>query len=203
MTRENLLEKLKFMHFSDKILGAFADVKRENFVPENFKHLAYKDIALHIGQNQTISQPSTIAIMLSLLDVQEGQKVLEVGSGCGYVLALISKIVGSSGKIFGIEVIEELAEQSKKNLKAYENIEVHNRNGKFGLPKEAPFDRILISAALEEIPKNISIQLKEGGILVAPVGNKRHQSLITIQKKQDKFIVLNKNPGFVFVPFVE
>jgi protein-L-isoaspartate(D-aspartate) O-methyltransferase len=203
MTREALLDKLKYMDFSDKILGAFADVKRENFIPENFKHLAYKDIALHIGYNQTISQPSTIAIMLSLLDIHEGQKVLEIGSGCGYVLALLSEIVGRSGKVFGIELVEELAEQSKKNLKAYENIEVHNRNGKFGLPKEAPFDRIILSAGVEEIPINIAIQLKEGGILVAPVGNKRIQTLIAIQKTQDKFIVLNKIPGFVFVPFVE
>lgn len=203
MTKESLLDKLKYMHFPDKILGAFADVKRENFVIENFKDLAYKDIALNIGYNQTISQPSTIAIMLSLLDIHEGQKVLEIGSGCGYALALMSEIVGRSGKVFGIELVEELANKSKENLSNYNNIEVHNRNGKFGLSKEAPFDRILISAAVEEIPLSISIQLKEGGILVAPVGGRRVQTLIAIQKIKDKFIVLNKSPGFVFVPFVE
>lgn len=203
MNKQSLLEKLRYLKFDESITNAFSKVKRENFVPEEIKSLVYKDIALPIGDEQTISQPSTIAIMLSILDLKQGQKIMEIGSGCGYVLALISEIIGHSGKVFGIEVIPELAEKSKKVLKDYDNIEVHNRNGKFGLSKEAPFDRILISAALDEIPKNIAIQLKEGGILVAPVGSKRMQTLVVIQKIKGKFIIKNKVPGFVFVSFVE
>jgi protein-L-isoaspartate(D-aspartate) O-methyltransferase len=203
MTKEWLLEKLNFDKFPKNIVNAFSKVKRENFVPKGFEHLAYKDIALPIGYNQTISQPFTIAIMLTLLNLKENQKVLEIGSGCGYVLALTSKIVGKKGKVFGIEIIQGLAEESKETLANCKNVEVYNENGRLGLSKKAPFDRILISAALDEMPMDILNQLKNNGILVAPVGDKRLQTLIAIQKINNEFIIKNKIPGFVFVPFVD
>ena len=205
MIKQELLEKLKSNGFSSNIVNAFSKVKREDFVPKGYRHLAYKDIALPIEYNQTISQPFTIAIMLSLLDLKQDQKVLEIGSGCGYVLALLSEIVGKKTQVFGVEIIQGLAEESSENLanQGYRNVQVHNRNGRLGLSKQAPFDRILISAALDDIPRNILDQLKNKGILIAPVGDRKLQSLVVIQKVKDKFIVKNEIPGFVFVPFVE
>ncbi|GAH98217.1 unnamed protein product, partial [marine sediment metagenome] len=108
------------------------------------------------------------ATMLNLLDLKKAQKVLEIGSGCGYVLALMSKIIGNKGKVYGVEIVKELSEKSKENLKGYKNIKVYKRDGRKGLKEAAPFDRIIISAACKEIPKKILSQLKDKGIVVAP-----------------------------------
>ncbi len=202
MNKQQLLLSLKQRGFFKEILNAFSKVKREDFIPEELKSNAYEDTALPIGKGQTISQPYTIAMMLSLLELKKSQKVLEVGSGCGYVLALISEIVGKDGKVFGIEIIKELADKSKQNLKDYKNIEVYNKNGADGLKEKAPFSRILISAACKEIPKKLLSQLKENGILVAPVGSRHEQSLVAVQKIKNKFVVKKEIPGFVFVKFV-
>jgi protein-L-isoaspartate(D-aspartate) O-methyltransferase len=202
MNKKELLQSLKQKGFSKEILDAFSKVKREDFVPENLKPCAHEDTALSIGKGQTISQPYTIAMMLSLLELKKSQKVLEAGSGCGYVLALISKIVGENGKVFGIEIIKELVEKSKKNLKDYKGIKVYNRDGALGLKEESPFDRILISAACKEIPKKLLSQLKNNGIIVAPVGSKYEQSLVAVKRVKNKFIVKKEIPGFIFVPFV-
>ncbi|MBU2616651.1 MAG: protein-L-isoaspartate O-methyltransferase [Nanoarchaeota archaeon] len=203
MKKEQLLKHLETKGFSKKILGSFALVKRENFIPENLQSDSYEDTALPIGNGQTISQPYTIAIMLSKLCLKKDQKVLEIGSGSGYVLALISNIIGKRGKIFGMEVIENLAKKSKESLRNYKNIQIYSKSGFKGLPEKAPFDRILISAAVHRIPKTLMSQLKEKGILVAPKGSRFEQSIITIQRKGNKFIIKNKIPGFIFVPLVE
>ena len=203
MQKRQLLSSLTQRGFSKKILNAFSKIPRENFIPLQLKSRTYEDTALPIGQGQTISQPYTIAMMLSMLNVKKGQKVLEIGSGCGYVLALLSEIVGKSGKVFGIEIVKELAENSKRNLRGFKNIKVFNKNGADGLKEHAPFNRILISAACEQVPKNLLEQLQEKGILVAPVGPKYLQSLVTVQRLGKKFIVKKEIPGFVFVPFIE
>ena len=201
MNKSQLLQSLKQKGFSDKILNAFSNVKRENFIPKQLKDMAYEDNALPIGNGQTISQPYTIAIILQMLNLKPRQKVLEIGSGCGYVLALISEITKS--KVYGIEIIKELAEKSKQNLKDYPDISVYNRNGTEGLKEYAPFSRILISAAIKEIPKTILNQLEDKGILVAPVDSDHSQDLIAIQRKNNSFIEKQRIHGFVFVPFVE
>jgi len=201
MNKSQLLQSLKKKGFSDKILNAFSNVKRESFIPKQLKNIAYEDNALPIGNGQTISQPYTIAIMLQMLNLKPRQKVLEIGSGCGYVLALISKITKS--EVYGIEIIKELAEKSKQNLKDYPNISVYNRNGEEGLKEYAPFNRILISAAIKEIPKTILNQLEDKGVLVAPIGSNHSQDLIAIQRKNNSFIEKQRIHGFVFVPFVE
>ena len=103
MNKTQLLNSLKQKGFSQQILNAFESVKREDFIPQELKSNAYEDIPLPIGKGQTISQPYTIAIMLSLLDLKKSQKVLEIGSGCGYVLALISKIVGDNGEVLELK----------------------------------------------------------------------------------------------------
>ena len=176
-------------------------IPRENFIPSELKKHAYEDTALPIGEGQTISQPYTIAIMLSLLELKRGQKVLEIGSGCGYVLALISKI--TQGKVFGIEIIKELVEKSKESLKEYKNVKIYNRDGSEGIPEESPFDRIIISAAGKEIPKKLISQLKNNGIIVAPIGSRYEQSLIAFKKIKNKLTIEKEIPGFVFVPFVD
>ena len=202
--KKDLLESLKEQGFSRRILKAFLEVERENFIPPGLKRAAYEDRALPIGRGQTISQPYTIARMLSLLNLKKSQKVLEAGSGSGYVLALLSKIVGAKGKVFGLELVSELAARSKESLKQYKNVRVYSRNASSGLPDKAPFDRILMSAACKKVPQALLNQLKEGGILVAPVGIQGHeQSLVVMKRKKDEFPTIKEIPGFVFVPFIE
>jgi len=207
MDKQQLLDSLEKAGFSKEIVTAFSKVPRQEFISREAREMAYNDTALPIGHSQTISQPYTIATMLSLLELKKGQRVLEIGSGSGYVLALLSEMVGEKGQIFGLEVIEGLYEKSKENLidEDYKNIEVFNKNGSNGFPKKAPFDRILISAALRDIPETIMDQLNEkGGILVAPKGSRFEQDIISIQRNsKTEFEIKKKIHGFLFVPFVD
>ncbi|MEM4325682.1 MAG: protein-L-isoaspartate O-methyltransferase [Candidatus Pacearchaeota archaeon] len=203
MDKTELLEYLKRAGFSKKIVDAFSSVNREDFVPPELEEQAYENTALPIGEGQTISQPYTIAIMLSELKLRAGQKVLEVGSGSGYVLALISKIIGKRGRVYGIEIIKKIADKSKKALVDFKNVRVYNRNGYKGLPEETPFDRILISAACREIPQPLLNQLKDGGLLVAPQGSRFEQDIVVMQRKGNEFLLKTRIPGFIFVPLVE
>jgi protein-L-isoaspartate(D-aspartate) O-methyltransferase len=203
MNSEQLISLLKEEGFDEKIINAFNKVKREDFVKAGLRTLAYENIALPISESETISQPSTIAIALSMLKLKEKQRILEIGSGCGYVLALIAEITGKEGEIYGIEVVKNLAEDSKENLKNYSNIKVLNINGNRGLLEKAPFDRILISAALEEIPREILEQLGERGRIVAPIGPGFMQTLTAIKRESDKFNIIKEIPGFIFVHFVK
>lgn len=202
--KQILIESLKEKGFSKEILMAFSKVKRENFVPQPLKERAYDDNALPIGEGQTISQPYTIALMLEMLNIKprKDMKVLEIGSGCGYVLALISELLGKKGKVFGVEIIPKLAEKSRINLKNYRNVKVYNRNGNLGLEKEKPFSRILISARTEKIPNHLISQLKERGIIVAPIGSPQIQTLTAFKKDNGKLKAIKEIPGFVFVPLV-
>jgi len=138
--------------------------------------------------------------MLSELDLKRGQKVLEIGSGSGYVLALISEIVG--GEISGLEIIPELAEQSRENLRDYKNVEIFKKSGLQGFLKKFPFDRILVSAAVRELPEELLAQLNEKGILVIPQGSRFEQEIVVIQRRGNEFVIKREFPGFVFVPFV-
>lgn len=201
--RKQLVEFLRTEAISANVLNAFSKVKREYFVPERLQIVAYVDDALPIGLNQTISQPSTIARMLELLEIKREQKVLEVGSGSGYVLALLKEMVGSKGKVFGVELLPELVEQSKKNLKCNDSkgILVQQGDGAMGWKEKAPFDRILISAACPFVPKPLFEQLSEGGIAVAPVGDPGFQTLTILKKINGKPFKKEFLEGyFVFVP---
>ena len=196
MDKESMLKILKSEGFSDKIIRAFHDVRREDFVPDEMKKYAYANDALPIGHQQTISQPSTIAFMLSLLELKDKQKILEVGSGSGYVLALMARISGNS-EIYGIERIRELAERSRTILKNFSNVQIINNDGSKGLKDKAPFDRILVSAKCSELPEALIEQLEQGGILVMPLGN----SIIKLRK--NKKLEIEEYPGFVFVPLIK
>lgn len=196
MNKKQLIESLKHSGFPDNIIKAFEKIKRENFIPKEYKESAYEDAPLPIGQGATISQPYTIAFMLDLLDLQKNQKILEIGSGSGYVLALLEEI--TKGEIHGVEIIPEIAKQSQKLLKKNPNITIYNKNGKTGLSKYAPYDRILISAACKDLPTHLVEQLKDKGIIVASVRSSIYQI-----KKQDGKIDIKEYPGFVFVPLVD
>ena len=199
MNKSALLQKLKYHNFPQKILDAFAQVRREDFIPDRLAPYAYEDLALPLADGSTISQPYTIAFMLNLLSLEEGQKILEIGSGSGYALALISAII-KKGKIYGIEINKTLAISSKKLLANYPNISIFNKSGFVGLTELAPFDRILISASFKDmrIPYNLLDQLAENGIMIAPVKS----SIFKLTKKENK-IEKEEFPGFSFVPFKE
>ena len=192
-----MIDTLKKEGFSDRILEAFEKVPREYFVPEEHKEKSYEDMPLPIAGGQTISQPYTVAFMLSLLGVEEGQKVLDVGSGSGYVLALLSKL-NKTGQIKGIEVIKELAEKSRDNLEGYKNVEVIQGNVLRDLGNEE-FDRIIVDAAFEEIPTDIiNNNLKFKGKMIVPVRNSIYE--ITKESGENK---VKEYPGFRFVPIIK
>lgn len=197
MTKNNLIGALRRQGYAKSIVDAFNEVPRENFVPTVSKEVAYEDTALPIGQGQTISQPSTIAFMLELLDVRNGQKILEIGSGSGYVLALLSKM-NPNGYIFGTERINELVKLSRKKLQDYENIEILHTPEELGFKESSPFDRILVSASAPEIPQEIVEQLKTGGKLVIPV-----KESIKKLEKTNKTNKIEEYEGFIFVPLVK
>lgn len=190
---------------SPELKRAFLSVKREEFFLPDMKRFSYEDSAFSIGYSQTISQPSTIAIMLEHLMPKRGQKVLEVGSGSGYVLALLSELVGPEGTVIGIERNTELAQRSRYTLEklGYKKVKVINADGSKGLPEESPFDRILVSAACSAVPKPLEEQLAFGGRLVAPVGSRFSQQLQVIEKTRSGQVKSYFAEGyFVFVPLV-
>lgn len=199
---DNLIKK-KYLR-SERIINAFNDIKRKEFIPEDLQGQADSDIALPIGYGQTISQPMTVAFMLELLDPKEGDNVLDAGSGSGWTTALLAHIVGKNGKITAIEKIKGLCKFGENNVKKFNFIkngivEFYAMSAENGFEKNAPYDRILVSAAVSEIPESFKKQLTKGGKMVIPVSN----SICLVEKKNENDFVIEKFPGFVFVPFVK
>jgi len=187
-----------------KIIEAFRKIKRIDFLPENIKDLAELNEALPIGFGQTISQPLVVAFMLELLEPKEGEKILDIGSGSGWTSALLAEIVGKKGKVIAIEVIPELKEFGQKNVAKYNFIEKGVveficGDGSKGYQKEAPFDKILVSAQAKKCFQDWKEQLKIGGRIVVPIGN----SIWLFIKKSEKEFEEREFPGFVFVPLIE
>jgi protein-L-isoaspartate(D-aspartate) O-methyltransferase len=185
-----------------RIDEAFARVPRVDFVPSRYKNLASVDTALPIGFDQTISQPTTVRIMLEWLDVRPGHRVLDVGSGSGWTTALLSLLVGDEGKVYAVEKIPELMEYGRENCGklSINNVEFHLAGDELGYPEQAPYDRILVSAESKDIPESLLAQLKRGGIMVLPVG----YDLCRVIKRKDDSVDMEKYPGFnfIFVPLV-
>ncbi len=183
------------------VLNAFKKVPREKFVLPKYKDEAYHDYPLPIPAEQTISQPTTVLIMTENLRVEKGQKILEVGTGSGYQAALLSVLVGNKGKIITTEVVPELFEFALKNLKSYKNVQIMKvTQESLGYKKEAPYDRIIVTAALPEIPQTLYEQLKEGGIIVAPVGSEYSQELFAVEKIRKSLVNMKRLGMFQFVP---
>lgn len=202
---EKLIEGIKCLEYlkSKSIEEAFIKYKREFFVPESLKRQAYRDFPLSIGFNQTISQPSTVAVMTEALDVKKGQKILEIGTGSGWQAAILSYLVGDTGKVYSIEIVEEIAKFAEDNIKkvGIKNIEIFVKDGSEGLKEKAPFDRIIVTAAAPDVPPPLLEQLKEGGIIVMPIGNIYLQEMYIVKKLKGK-IEKNSIGSFMFVPLV-
>ena len=187
---------------SNKVEKAILSTPRHFFVPEEHEHEAYEDRPIETKKGQTISQPSVVAHMTELLDIKPGLKILEIGTGSGWQSAIIAKIVEPE-TVFTVEKNKELVEFAKTNhTKAnVKNVKIIHADGTLGLPDEAPFDRIIITAACKMIPDNIVNQLSEKGILVAPIG-KNTQKMYVYQKINHKIIEKHIEDGYVFVPLV-
>jgi protein-L-isoaspartate(D-aspartate) O-methyltransferase len=187
---------------NDEVAAAMLKVKRELFVPQAYAMYAYYDTPLPIGYGQTISAPSIVAIMTRVLDLKKGMKVLEIGAGSGYQAAIIAEIVGDEGIVYTIERIPELVKIADENIKKlnFKNVKIIYGDGSLGYESEAPFDRIIITAAIPAISDNLIKQLKRGGKLVAPVGSLYFQDLVVIEKNDE--IKENKILPVVFVPLI-
>ncbi len=190
-----------------KVIQAFKKIKREDFVLPETKHQAKENYPLPIGYNQTISQPLTVAFMIELLDVREGQKVLDVGAGSGWVTALLSEIVGTEGRVYAIERLADLKVFGEKNISKYGFIEsgitkLVLGDGYKGLPSQAPFDRIHVAAAVEQVPLELIRQLNINGKMVIPEG-KNLQDIILIKRVSKSEYKRKHFPGFSFVPLVK
>jgi len=203
-----------------RIIEAFRKIKRKDFLPKDMGDLAELNEALPIGFGQTISQPLVVAFMIEKLNPQPGNKILDIGSGSGWTTALLAEIIGTKGQVFGIEIVPELKEFGEKNVAKYNFIEkgvaeFFCADGSKGLPKEAPFDRILASATLaaakggkedlssltsaQILPQEWRKQLKVGGKIVTPIGT----SIWLFIKKSEKEFQEIEYPGFVFVPLIK
>jgi protein-L-isoaspartate(D-aspartate) O-methyltransferase len=184
----------------EKVLAAMDAVPRHKFVGEEFRERAYEDAPLPIGDGQTISQPYIVAAMTAALRLKASERILEIGTGCGYQAAILSRL---GKEVFSIERLPRLAAQASKRLAelGYANVHVHCGDGTLGLPEFAPFDAILVAAAAPAVPKPLLAQLAEGGRMILPVGDEENQVLQLIEKLGNT-ILTNTLEGCRFVPLV-
>jgi len=183
-----------------RVIKAMLKVPRHLFVDEPLQYKAYDDMALPIGDGQTISQPYMVAVMTELLELKGNERVLEVGTGSGYQAAILAEL---AAEVFSIERMERLALRARERLRnlGYDNVHVITGDGTAGLPEKAPFDRIIITAGTPQIPEPLREQLADNGILVAPVGARFSQQLIRLRKEKGKITEEYHTPC-VFVPLV-
>jgi protein-L-isoaspartate(D-aspartate) O-methyltransferase len=169
-------------------------------VPSEQEARAYDDSPLPIGQGQTISQPYIVAYMSEALEVSASQTVLEIGTGSGYQAAVLGEL---ASRVYTIEIVPELARRAEATLKAlgYANVEVREGDGYAGWPAHAPFDRIIVTAAPDEVPGPLVEQLAPGGRLVAPIGRQGDTQWITIVDKTARGLVERRTIAVQFVPF--
>jgi protein-L-isoaspartate(D-aspartate) O-methyltransferase len=183
----------------ERVLAALGGIPRHLFVPERQRPSAYADRPLPIGERQTISQPYIVALMTELLELQPGERVLEIGTGSGYQTAVLAQL---ASEVFSIEILPALSERAKKILDdlGYKNIQLKVGDGFYGWPEPSPFDAILVTAAAPKIPEALSRQLREGGRLVMPLAEgERNQRLIRARKSGGK-LTIEDFSAVLFVP---
>jgi protein-L-isoaspartate(D-aspartate) O-methyltransferase len=185
---------------NQRVLEALRKVPRHMFVPADLQEKAYDDRPLPIGHDQTISQPYIVGLMSELLDASPEHKVLEIGTGSAYQAAILSQLVK---QVHSIEIVPELARSAAEllNRLGYKNVNVRLGDGYAGWPEQAPFDRIILTAAPPKIPQALLDQLKPGGRLVAPEGD-RYQELVVIDKNADGSLTRRPSIPVMFVPMV-
>ena len=178
---------------------AFRQVDRTAFVPPAIREFAVHDRALPIGYGQTISQPTTVRLMLEWLDVRPGHTVLDVGSGSGWTTALLSHLVGKGGFVYAVEIVEPLLEMGERNCSDYgvKNVLFSSPDKAGGLAQHAPYNRILVSASADSVPESLLEQTKSGGKMVIPVLDE-----ILEMSKSSRGWKIIRHPGFVFVPYL-
>ena len=183
------------------VLDAMSLIPRHRFVSRIYRSMAYTDNPLPIGHGQTISQPYIVALMTQFLQVNIKHKVLEIGTGCGYQTAILSIL---SKRVITLEVLSTLSTMSEKRLKrlGYNNVDFHCADGKYGCVEEAPYDRILVSAAPKSIPNELIEQLAPNGCMVIPVGTLYDQFIHIITKDKNSKVHLKKSTPVRFVPLV-
>ena len=201
ITNERLIEHLilRGVLKTPRIIEAFESMDRIYFVPDELEFEAYVDAPLPIGNGQTISQPYTVAFMLELLDAKEGDFVLDIGSGSGWTTALLSKIVGDTGEVTGIERVEELVRFGQNNLEKLKlkNCTIEKATETIGKPVEK-FDKILVSASAQDFPEELIGQLNIGGRIVIPI----FDAIYCFEKISEYELDKQVYPGFVFVPLI-
>lgn len=200
--RKKLVEILRAKGINDeKVLQAINRVPRHLFLDSSFLEFAYQDKAFPIGSGQTISQPFTVAYQTQLLQVVPGDKILEIGTGSGYQSCVLLEM---GAKVYTIERQKKLFEKTKAFLPTIGyNPKMFYGDGYKGLPPYAPFDKIIITAAAPDIPHELIHQMKDGGILVIPVGPLEIQTMVTIQKISPEEVIRLEHSKFRFVPMLE
>lgn len=194
-------EQLRGRDITDpRVLEVMGRVPRHLFVPESARAAAYDDHPLPIGHGQTISQPYIVAFMTQALKVQPDHKVLEIGTGSGYQAAVLAELARD---VYSIEIVEPLGEQARRTLESlgYRNVHVRIGNGYLGWPEQAPFDRIMVTAAPEEIPQALVDQLAVGGLMAVPVGSVFQE--LRILRKTEKGLETLETMPVRFVPMVK
>jgi protein-L-isoaspartate(D-aspartate) O-methyltransferase len=181
---EHIAAALGKTAFDERVLRAMAKVPRHEFVPIEVQSYAYLNRPIPIGFDKTISQPLMVAVMTDLLELKSDDLVLEIGTGLGYQSAVLAEL---SGKVYSVEIIDELAQRAIERLKrqGYTNVEVRVANGYLGWPEHAPFDKVILTAAPDLIPTPLINQLKAGGRMVIPVGLPRAQQLLVAEKDRN------------------
>ena len=199
--RARLIEHLSSEIRDESVLAVMARIPRERFVPPGEQDLAYEDIPLPIGLDQTISQPLIVALMTKALELTGNEKVLEVGTGSGYQTAILAEL---ARLVITVERLPALTEEAKKVLDSlgYTNIVVHLTERTLGWPAEAPYDAIVVTAGAPRVPADLLAQLAVGGRLVIPIGSRYMQELHKVTKGRKKNIIQNLG-GCRFVPLID
>jgi len=182
--------------------SAFRNIPRHEFVPKSELDRAYYNEPLSIMKDQTISQPGVVSRMTEWLDIKDGQKILEIGTGSAWQTAILSYLVGT-GTVYSIERHSELVKFARENLEKFklDNAHVILGDGSLGYPQESPYDRIIITAACKEIPLPLLEQLDENGLIIAPVGDSS-QSLVLLKKTSEGIVEIKNQPNYIFVPLL-